>query len=106
MDKFLLAENPMTNNDTCIVHTIEPIAIIELSLEKPLKNQYQKKYVYIGADGLREEWTFGIHHFFTTDFNEENHEAKAFKLMDKAWHWYAAYLKWEDEQFDKIEDDN
>ena len=101
MDRFYLAENPRTNSGVAIVHMLEPVAII-LVLEGHTDNcnEYNKKYKYINSDKVTEEYTLSIHHYFTTDMNADNHSAKAFKIIDKAWHWYKSYLEWEDTNID------
>lgn len=101
MDRFLLAENPMNTSGgaTVIVHTIEPKAMIQVhNGHDPIDFGYSKQYSFKNTDGDIEQYTLRLFHYFTEDFNEDNHKPAAYKIMDKAWHWYMAYLKWEDEQ--------
>lgn len=103
MDRFYLAENPLVQRGLAIIHMIEPVAIITLSLEDKQGKEFEKEYTYTNTDGIDEHWSLGIHHYFTTDMNAENHAPKAFKILDKAWHWYKSYLEWEDENIDENE---
>ncbi len=84
---------------TLIIHTIEPKSMIQVQLgHLSVKNPHFKHYFFRNAFGEVEHYTLSIYHYFTEDFNEDNHKPSADKLLDKAWHWYMAYLKWEDEQ--------
>lgn len=103
MDRFYLAENPRTNAGVAIIHMIEPITIILVLDGFTNGNSYYKHFTFINSYGFAEEYTLAIHHYFTTDFNEENHESKAFKIINKAWHWYKSYLEWEDGNIDNNE---
>lgn len=102
MDRFILGENPRTMRGLSIIQLIEPITIIlvhEGIVTFHHDNKcYHKHFVYKNSDGEIENYTFQIHHLFTTDFNIDNHEIKANKVMDKAFHWYADYLTWQDQQ--------
>ena len=103
MDRFLIAENPLSDNgNLAIIHTIDPMAIIE-AREGYFKSQegaLYKHYTYINSDGIPEEWTLRVHHLYTQEFDSERHHAIVVKLLDRAWHWYAAYMAWEDERID------
>jgi hypothetical protein len=99
MDKFLLAENPMRpeSSGPFIVHMLDPIAIIECSntgyhsRERMICQSYQ----YKNSEGMTEDWSLAIYHFFTPDLLEKP-EDRALKLLDRAWRWYRAYMEWED----------
>ena len=99
MDKHLLAENPMRSPEggLCIVRTVQPIAIYEVVEGWKELNIPHKNYTYRNSDGLEEHYTLAAHHFFSTDIDTVD-ESIVFKFMDDAWHWYMAYMKWEDEQ--------
>lgn len=100
MDRFLLADNPMTGNNTAIIHTVDPVAIIEV-LQGHMQLQtgtHFAHYTFTNVDGLQEAYTFRLHHFFTREFDSEQHGAQVARLFNKAWHWYMAYMNWEDQQ--------
>ena len=107
MHKFLLAENPQApeTGGLWIVHLPNPICIIEAvtSGQKfQSKNAaYHQDFKYINTDGIVENWQLRLYHYFTTDFDErKNSDALAKKIIDEAWHWYRAYLAWEDKNID------
>lgn len=105
MDRFLLAENPMNGDGEAlaIIHTIDPVAIIEVLFATSSKKKYQKTFVYINSDGDNEHWTLIVHHLFSTDMNGLGDEVAAEminKLLNRAWHWYKTYLEWEDKNID------
>lgn len=56
-----------------------------------------KHYFYKNSDGETEHYTLRCHHYFSTDIDTVA-ESKVFKFMDDAWHWFMAYIKWQDEQ--------
>lgn len=65
MDRFMLAQNPMSGNGhVAILHTINPVAIIQV-VDGELVVRYCE-------DPESEE-----------------------KLLKKAWHWYKSYLEYE-----------
>lgn len=101
MDKFILGENPMRNdNDVFIIHLLNPIAIFQAHVGTvEVKNKIYQHYQFKNADGIIEEWTLSTHHFFTTNFISEPHE-QVKPLMDKAWRWYRSYMQWEDNNID------
>lgn len=108
MHKFLLAENPQApeTGGLWIIHLLEPICIIEAVLigEKihTKKAIYINEFKYINPDGLIENWQLRVHHYFTTNFDERK-ETKELtdKIMTETWHWFKAYLIWEDTNIDK-----
>lgn len=114
MDKFILAENPMRPEDSgiWIIHLLDPIAIIQCLEGHVGRGEVEpgnifKHYQFNNAYQVLEEWTLKVHHFFTTDFLEEP-EARAMKLLDRAWRWYRSYMEWEDNNIDtaKYGEDN
>lgn len=50
---------------------------------------------------IYEDYTFQAHHLFTREFDSEQHHLIVTKLLDRAWHWYKAYMEWEDSQPDR-----
>jgi hypothetical protein len=102
MDKHLLAENPMSDNgNLAIVRTIQPVSIYEVIVGHHKLKGIHKHYTYVNLDGVPEDYTLRAHHYFTTDIDTV-HESEVFKFMDDAWHWYMAYMKWEDKNIDDI----
>lgn len=101
MDKHLLAENPMSDNGSlAIVRTVQPISIYEVIDGHIPHKGLAKHYTFKNSDGLFEEYTLRIHHYFSTDIDTVE-ESEVFKFMDDAWHWYVAYMKWEDKNIDE-----
>lgn len=105
MDKHLLAENPMSDNGSlAIVRTVQPIAIFEILNGWYVYNAgseiVKKHYSYVNSDGVKEDYTLKCHHYFSTDIDTPDVN-EIYKFMDDAWHWYMAYLKWEDKQIDE-----
>lgn len=104
MDKFILGENPMRPDDPglFIIHLLQPVAIFECLEGHVDKRDIFKHYSFQNTDGVIEEWTLSVHHFFTTDFLKEPAEQAA-PLMDKAWRWFRSYLEYEDKLIDEDE---
>lgn len=104
MDKFLLAENPMRPDDTglWVIHLLDPKAIIRCTHGHVQIDSICRHYQFMNIDNKIEEWTLSAYHLFTTDFLSEP-EVQAGKLLDKAWRWFRAYLKFEDQNFDEDE---
>lgn len=105
LTRFLIADNPMVEGSpSAIIHTIDPQAIIiviegvELFKEGAQPHRY---YSFINIDGVKEDYTFQAHHLFTREFDSEQHHLIVTKLLDRAWHWYKAYMEWEDSQPDR-----
>ena len=102
MDKHLLSENPMSDNgDLAIVRTVQPISIYQV-LEGHHDLKLSKKYRFVNSDGEVENYTLAVHHYFSTDVDTTD-ESEIYKFMDDAWHWYKAYMQWEDKNIDKNE---
>ena len=111
MDKFLLAENHMIPADRrkiYIVHTQQPPMLIQVHHEAIAigSSEYTLSGQYDNA-GIIETITLDVSALLICDsVVTEELKAKIEKTLSKAWHWYCAYLKWEDEQFDEMENDN
>lgn len=104
LTRFLIADNPMAEGSTsAIIHTIDPIAIIQLIEDHVECSTPYRHYQYINTDGVPELWTLRVHHLFTTEFDSEQHYIIVDKLLKRAWHWYKAYMEWEDNNIDKNE---
>jgi hypothetical protein len=102
MDKFLLAENPMAETDNlAIIHMLAPIAIINVVEAHVVADRPHRHYVYNGHDG-QEPITLVVWHMFTTEFDSEQHSLMVDKLLRNAFHWYAAYLTWEDNNIENL----
>ncbi len=100
MDRFLLAENPMSDtNSLAIIHTVEPVAIIEvLDGHISPSGQDTRHGHFTYGDEL---WTLQVKHLFTTSFEPHTHELLINKLLSRAWRWYRSYLEWEDQANEK-----
>jgi len=93
MTRFLIADNPMVESITAIIHTLDPQAIIEV-----LEGHQQCSTPYRQYQFEQQLYTLRVHHLFTQEFDSEKHYIIVTKLLDRAWHWFAAYIKWQDEQ--------
>lgn len=95
MDKFLLAENPMTQEENLsVIHTVDPIAIIECIAGHTYCTTPYRQYSFTNVDGDQEDWTLRVHHFHTRETNYDQH--LVYSLLDEAWVWYMRYMNWED----------
>lgn len=93
MDKFLLAENPMAQEENLsMIHTAEPVAVIECIAGHTFCTTPYRQYSFINLDGDQEDWTLRIH-FCQTD---EKNQLIIYSLLDQAWTWYQRYMNWED----------
>lgn len=101
MNKFILAENPMRSEDDTdlfIIHLLKPIAIIQCHHgHVQVPGKISEHFQFTNIDGVLEEWTLSVYHFFTTDFISEPEE-QVKPMLKKAWRWYRSYLDWEDKQ--------
>jgi hypothetical protein len=106
MDKYLLAENPLTDNgDLAIIKTVDPIAIIGIKEGHNLVPDHPCSFWQYGG----EKYTLYVHHLFTTKFTEQvsniafvdvadnSREKLVKKELRRAWKWFEAYLIAEDE---------
>ncbi|GAO43819.1 hypothetical protein [Flavihumibacter petaseus] len=97
MDKFLLADNPMTESDeTYIVHALPPFSLIQAFQGAGKANiapELFQSFAFRNSIGEVEDWTLAI-------LYSEAPVDQAGKLLSKAWRWYRAYMEWEDKQFD------
>lgn len=99
MTRFLIADNPMVEESTTsIIHTLDPQSIIEVLEGHLVVKTPHRHYQYND-----ELYTLRIHHLFTQQFDSEQHHLIVTKILDKAWHWYMAYQKWEDDWIDEME---
>ncbi|MGH7249960.1 MAG: hypothetical protein ACREGC_03215 [Minisyncoccia bacterium] len=103
MDQFLLALNPMHQDDEtgfCIIHTKDPIAIIQC---KPVHEQTSHIFEQIEFTNRQdkiEKWILSVYHFFTTDFLEKP-EDRAVGILNQACCWFKVYMEWEGNRFNK-----
>lgn len=98
MDKYLVARNEMSDNGCiAIIRTVQPVSHFEVIPGWKEVNELHKYYTYLNSDGIEEHYTLSVHHYFSTDIDTVN-EKEVFKFMDDAWHWYKAYMTWEDKQ--------
>ena len=94
LTRFLIADNPMVEGaPSAIIHTVNPQAIIEI-----IEGHIHVSSPYSQFAYNDELYTFRVHHLFTQEFDNEQHYLIVDKLLNKAWHWYMAYMKWEDNQ--------
>ena len=94
LTRFLIADNPMVEGSpSAIIHTVEPKAIIEILEGHVECASPYGHYVY-----HEERYTLRVHHLMTQEFDSEKHHLIINKLLDRAWHWYKAYMQWQDEQ--------
>lgn len=107
MDRFLLAENPMINADkrrVFIFHTQQPPMLIEVHHEAYATGD-EKMFLtgnYLNRDGVIETITLDIAAILICDLElTDKLKERINKVLNKAWHWYTSYLKWEDEQVDE-----
>lgn len=103
MDKHLLAENPMRPQDggVCIIKTVAPIGIFEVHDGHLFFDTGKDKMLYRHFTFHKEEFTLSMHYYGGwkgAPPAEEEAVKQAMKDMDNAWHWYMAYMKWEDER--------
>ena len=101
MDKFLLAENPMRQEQSglWVIHMLQPQAHIECLEGHVNTDRPHKHYSFTNVDGVVEEWTLSAHFFFTFDFIREP-EDQVIPLLDRAWRWFRSYLESEDNNID------
>lgn len=102
MDRFLLSENQMVErepNPLYIFHTQEPAMLIQVHHESIIAGSNQQYITgnYMGEDCIIETITLVVKKVYQ---NADSDQIK--KVLNKAWHWYIAYLKWEDEQLDNL----
>lgn len=101
MDKFLLAENPQIpagRRKIYIMHTQQPPMLIRVNHEAiaigsnydMLSGQYGAETITLQVDAL----------LICDSIISDDLKLKVEKVLSKAWHWYCAYLEWEDENLD------
>src|SRR5687768_16306243 len=100
MDKYLLAENPMSDNGCmAIIRTVAPIAIFEVIEGRVKCSKWHKYYQFMNSDDELETYTIEVFHYFIPGVTsiEEVGADYVYKQLDDAWHWFKAYIKWFDE---------
>lgn len=106
MHKFILGENPQApeSGGLWIIHLPHPVAIIEVvheGMKKHSNGEYYLDSYYHNTDGITEPISLYLYFYFSTEFtNKEEQNRLAAKMLSDAWHWYKAYLKWEDNNID------
>lgn len=104
MDRFLLAENPMIDADkhrVFIFHTQQPSMLIEVHHEAYAVGDGKMFLTgnYKNIDGTIETITLGVSALLICDVElTDKIKERVNKVLSKAWHWYIAYLEWEDKQ--------
>lgn len=99
LTRFLIADNPMVEGaPSAIIHTLEPQAILMI-IEGHQVLTDTRPYRHFQFN--EEKYTFVVHHLFTREFDSEQHHIIVDKLCNRAWHWFMAYMQWEDEQIEE-----
>lgn len=99
MDRFLIADNPMREGGTeAIIHLLEPRAIIVVDEGHKRTKWPHNHYSYTNSDKQIEQYTLSLYHCFLSTFDGEEQNVITSKLFRDAWHWYMAYMTWEDQQ--------
>lgn len=111
MDKFLLAENPQIPSDKrkiYIFHTQKPPMLIQVFHEAmAFGSNYDVLTGQYENDGIIETITLQVSALLICEPSVSDElKERVIKVLNKAWHWYTAYLKWEDDQFDKMDNDD
>jgi hypothetical protein len=98
MDRFLLAENPMLDRDrpVYIFHTQNPKMLIQVHHEAVAYGDERLILTgnYENSDGVIETITLEVVGIYSAEIDRIS------KVLNKAWHWYIAYLEWEDKQIE------
>ena len=81
-------------SDLWIIHMLDPIIIICCTEGEVERGNIFKHYLYSNITGRPERWTLSI--YFANGSGDV--ETRAFKLLDRAWRWYRAYMEWEDQK--------
>lgn len=85
----------------CILKTVAPIGIFEVTEGHVFFDTGKDKMLYRHYDFKGEEYTLSLHYYGGWKGippTEQDEEKQAMNDMDNAWHWFMAYMKWEDEQ--------
>lgn len=107
----MLAENPMIereNKPLYIFHTQQPPMLIQVHHESYSVGDTQMYLTgnYQGPEGLIETITLSVAALLICEPEvSEELKAKVDKVLSKAWHWYTAYLNWEDSRQPDEEED-
>lgn len=110
MDKFLLAEHPMrTDHGVFILVNVAPEMLIKctcLNEDEGVGNldDYFGLFTHKNSNGTAEQWELCVVKFYNLSYGEaEEITPKIRKRITEAWHWYKAYLEWEDGNIDTDE---
>lgn len=105
--RFTLAENPQSSGcrseggaGLFVIQHIYPIAIIEVNLIEPeefIPKENHELFTYTNSDGQPEHWQLSLNFCWQ---NIGSPDVDVPKLLRRAWHWYAAYMEWEDANID------
>lgn len=103
--KFLVAKNPMVNEDVYILHLREPrllAKVYEYQNEKELqvflmvlnrdKDKTRKPLAYSTKEHCGKYYALVLLEWYNTDSNLENFQIEADKVFKKMADWYRAYL--------------
>lgn len=106
MDRFIWSENPMHPDDSgCfIVHTIHPEMIIRVDHETFAVGDGKMFLTanYENSNGDIETVTLTIAQFLPKNIHVTDQlRMDVDHTLQRAWRWYASYLKWEDDNIDE-----
>lgn len=110
MDRFLLCENhmkPAEDRPVYILQTIEHkmlLQIIPFEDENELDYSFSDifdLFSYNNSDGFTERYMLKVVDMYEMSYDEVDNYMPEIRLhIKKAWKWYKAYMKWQDEQID------
>lgn len=78
-------------NTISIVHTVDPVAIIEVMHGRVKTGGFSRWANYDGNN-----YTLRVHHLFTTDMNADDHNLMVDKILNDVWEWFILYLEGKD----------
>jgi hypothetical protein len=91
MDKFLLAQNPMTGGKSgqFVIHMLDPVMIITCQTgHLELYGRTYRQYQFADKGSTIYLWTLSVHHSQDgTNLEREN------AILDRAWRWFRSYLE-------------
>lgn len=109
MDRFLLCENPMKdeNRPIYILQTIEHRMLIEvIPYNQPEDVSYDLNdvfdfFTYNNPAGFEENYMFKVVVFYDLKDDEIDNSISEIRLhISKAWKWYKSYIIWQDNEID------
>ncbi|MGV0927166.1 hypothetical protein ACTS9K_08380 [Empedobacter sp. ULE_I145] len=109
MDRFLLCENPMKdeNRPIYILQTIEHRMLIEVIPYNNLEdigfrsNDIFDLFTYYNPAGFKEDYMLKVVVFYDLDITEIDEVMAEIRLhITKAWKWYKSYIIWQDNEID------